>query len=448
MGSLGGSIPDFTQMTISLWFRVPQKDIDAAVAAFNANQVSSPPFLGIIPLLTFGPPANHLGWTSVTRNDVFPYTVTFWGWNVQPTCAFVLRDLTPNPVTEFGTQVKWMRNAAGDSQTEPSYIGIDCTGATPILKVNFQMGSRGQYSGVTFVATETPSSHGDYVCAAFGLPDVCLPAGEFRPDGVEVVAPIDHQIINHTIADYDSALFPDNELFTSGTALPTITADVWHHLLLSVDFSGSVSANGYDINNPPANLQGPLNSSVKLWIALDDQNLTALSTDRSPAMRPNNITTRSAFQISQQAVSPNSLNSAPFDTFKGYTTQSNGPQIPIPSYSFQPQACLGTPFGIPASSAWVNNIDTTQCAALQIFSGVTVDTTNTDARRAFITADGKPAKTGDATKFLASQPYAKLMSLADWQKGKNGLFTPTGDIDRFKPDAALNATGTAQVIED
>lgn len=448
MGYLEGTIPDFTQATISLWFRVPQKDLDAAAAAFNANQDTSPPFLGIVPILTFGPPANHLGWTSVTRNDVFPFTVTFLGWNVQPTCAFVLRDLPPNPRTEFGTQVTWMRNAAGDSQTEPSFIGIDCTGTTPILKVNFQMGSRGQYGGVTFVATEEPTSYHNYVCAAFGLPDVCLPAGEFRPDGTEVVAPIDHQIINHTIADYDFALFPDNELFTSGTALPTITADVWHHLLLSVDFSGPVLASGYDINSPPADLQGPLSSGVKMWVALDDQNLTTLSTDRSTAMGPNDIATRGAFQISQQAVDPNSLNSTPFDTFLGYTTQSVGPQIPIPSYSFQPQACLGTPFGIPASSQWVGNIDTTQCAALQIFSGVTVDTTNTDARRAFITADGKPAKTGDAMKFLATQPYAKLMSLADWQKGKNGLFTPTGDIDKFLPNAGLNATGTAQVIED
>jgi hypothetical protein len=91
-------------------------------------------------------------------------------------------------------------------------------------------------------------------------------------------------------------------------------------------------------------------------------------------------------------------------------------------------------------------------AELQIFTGVTLDTTLVTARRAFVDADGNPVDPEDAEEFMGKRPEILLHGSSDWIDGLNtgsigldnedkivpsGQFTPTGTILEYTPDPSL-----------
>ena len=99
-------------------------------------------------------------------------------------------------------------------------------------------------------------------------------------------------------------------------------------------------------------------------------------------------------------------------------------------------------------------------AELQIFSGVTLDTSIEANRRAFVGYDEegssrlKPVDPKQAEDLLGKKPDILLHGSTKWQQGKNtgslgidtvgeeipsGQFTPTGEIKKYTPDPSIEA---------
>jgi len=128
-------------------------------------------------------------------------------------------------------------------------------------------------------------------------------------------------------------------------------------------------------------------------------------------------------------------------TFPVPTYQCNGFSIPVAAH----------PIGIPASTSHLENNTGIQMAELQIWAGVTLDTSDTQLRRLFIDENKKPAPPSKAEKVLG-RPDILLHGNNNWQEGKNtgtsgmsvtgdlltaGQFTPVAGIEKFKPEPEL-----------
>jgi hypothetical protein len=107
------------------------------------------------------------------------------------------------------------------------------------------------------------------------------------------------------------------------------------------------------------------------------------------------------------------------------------------------------PLGIPASTYHVEHSTGIEMAELQIWANVTIDTSNADARRLFISEKIDPV-TGER-RYVPADPSRAAEVLGDpdvllhgsrnWINGKNtgvgGQFNPVGQIDPFKPEPEL-----------
>jgi hypothetical protein len=215
-------------------------------------------------------------------------------------------------------------------------------------------------------------------------------------------------------------------------------------VLLSFDVGGSLS-----IGSKPS-------STCKLWYAIDDidyrggRNLGPFR-DENDGLAENAILTDIIYRYSG------------FDEGGDPPLFSNH-YVPYPSGSYSPAPIPSGELGLPAASHYVEGIFRAEMAELQIFTGVTLDTSNEGNRRAFI-KDGKPvdptgteAQPAPAAKLLGKKPEVMLHGNSNWQSGYNtgslgieidgegtikklpsGQFTPVAGIEKFKPEPALTA---------
>lgn len=194
--------------------------------------------------------------------------------------------------------------------------------------------------------------------------------------------------------------------FAGGATDTVISADLWHHALISFDISGSQTATYV------AGVGSYASASTFSW-ALDD-------VSRPLAMAPN---AGAQWGIANNAIITQWL----LDGVGGSDTASfSGGYI----------ASNGNPIGIPASSAFVSNGQKVELAELQIFTGVTTDAAIEANRRAFIATDGTPANMYLAEALLGQAPNIKLTGSNNWKTGANTgslgtTFTPTGTITTY-----------------
>ena len=138
-----------------------------------------------------------------------------------------------------------------------------------------------------------------------------------------------------------------------------------------------------------------------------------------------------------------------------------------PEYEFTPEALptAGFPVCIPAGEKMVDYNQNIILAELQIWADQSLDVSDESNRRLFIKENDKgelvPASMRKAAEKLG-KPHVKLHGTSNWKKGYNtgtlgvriigegtpderkekieeGQFTPTGQIDRYKPDPKLEA---------
>ena len=245
-----------------------------------------------------------------------------------------------------------------------------------------------------------------------------------------------------------------------------MTADEWHHVLVSYDIGGSVTAEG-DQSATSGAFGKILRADPKMWLAFDDVNYTRehwgngviesggssgildllgpndLATDNSGAT----AATHAPFdQIGQEIAS-----FAPgINSHTGIVTRQDRVGYQKPTYSYSPGPVLASaaPLGIPAASRYADQVYHCEMAEFQVWTGVAIDTDDENYRRLFIGHDGQPVDPSEAAHVLG-QPVVLLHTSKKWIAGTNdgslgggaspsGDFTPTGTIKAYKPDPSLH----------
>jgi hypothetical protein len=298
-----------------------------------------------------------------------------------------------------GTLALMVMGERGSDGTAPTYIGLDCANdaSTATLIVNFASNQKGTVSGVSFEADTVA-----ILCAAG----------------------------------------------------PVISADVWHHALISVDFSSSMDSHGWGWDEDVSeDINDHFASVAHLYMALDDVNMvgTDLTGDTIFGYDDQNAVVSS--DCSSVANSIQSV--APFEP--GVPPHPDGP---IPSYSGTLTVPDGS-MGLPGNTEFVDDIYRVELAEFQMWTGVMLNTGSAANRRAFVDADGLPVApdgTEDdprapAEKLLGKKPDIILHGSSNWIAGLNtgasgvdadgnqiplGQFEPTGGIEAFTPDPSLH----------
>ena len=234
-------LPNFTKAVISLWFRVPQASVDAAKKSMGYDPET---MIGgaAIPLLTFGNITEGFSSGGVPAINSGSLTI-HTGHLVSG--AFV-EDYPTTSQTGVNSTMEGAEFYA-PVRLPPSAITVDCSGDAPCIFVNLQTPNRAHRTGMfAYFSNGTSSSDVYAVTSVTSFPPTDPPPDFMRRK--------DWIHIGDDITDFMLSGRP--EVFYGRSNVP-ITADVWHHLLISFDISRSIG-NGV--------------SGCKMWLALDDVN--------------------------------------------------------------------------------------------------------------------------------------------------------------------------------
>lgn len=471
MGDISDSvsnIADFKKAVISLWFIVPQESIDAAKASYDPNAypvnlgpngvpgTPMPQLNGIVPLFTFGKTFSAgitAGGTPMT--DSYTQRAYYlYHYTDPPACDLRHEDLTMNIDAAFG-----FPSVVGYYDTDQSFIGVDCTGDTPFIRVKLQTGDTPTASAM--YAYQTGVSAGlcevaNYICdtadcPGYGISSVPVDTVKFPSYSGYGSVPIPSSVweTSSTYSDFTSYVLNEPASFNIPIFDAVIVPGKWHHLLISFDIDGSMSATGsYDGGDRS------LSTSCHMWASLNDINCTRIGdADYSAGLATNQIASEGAifaYEASPDYRSERDANNGMITLLPGandwgmrsHTINNPG----TPAYSWTPSGVPinGSYVGFPASSLMTSKIRHCEMAEAQVFTDVAVDTGDVTMRRLFVGADGKPAKTSLPIAYFGKSPEISLTkSSKNWQRGKNlgttDQFNPTGNIKVYRPNPRIGA---------
>lgn len=405
----GASLPDMNKATISVWFRIP-------TAAIEARRAETPGFywdfdvmVGIIPILAFG---------DQQQGTVFI-------WETKKVGEDVYADISGPPLVfpVYGLVL----GDAHEAPMSPSWIGVYVGGPAfpqdpPILSMRLQSSDIATGTGLS-------ASTSGYIPPPTDSEPTPPPAGEF-------------------ISEDTSSATLAAPVWLGQESTTEVEPDHWHHLLISWDLQAGNSGHGIGLGGSMAD---GTTSSSKMWVAFDDKNKIEndLPAQWVDGAGPNDILCAQVGNVAGGSVLTQSVSVS----FSPGTIATRPIDIPAKStYDQQPSgAGEGT---IPATTEPVERIE---MAELQIFCGVALDTASASNRRAFVDADGKPAKPELAKELLGRKPDILLHGTNNWRAGKNtgslgvseatdgseelnsaGQFRKAGTIDPYKPDPSLH----------
>lgn len=386
-----GVVPDFAKIVLSLWFNIPAASIENAAAATGE-------FFGAkLPLVVFGAKEVETVYGS-TATDVLE-------WHSTP----------PGPGL---IQTVWDVSPSDELDLPPCYIALDCSGEEPTLEINIQTKTNpavtqarlyiGHIDGWADTDPEQPPA------------DVVPGNGAFPGNVGPLICDIP------TDASYVDSAQPALFRIRNNTA---ITPDVWHHVLLSFDLTDGASA--VQVTYPsdaPETTADQTSAWSKCYLAVDDVN-----------------------QVGEDGLGPNSWLDGGGDNdvvpwSPNYTdvfsVAGGGNSLLFFDWETGPATYdLVSPVvgeghvGVPTIADYDTENFRVRIADLQIFTGVSFDTSVEANRRVFIRSDGKPASPTLAAALLGKQPEVRFQTPSDWQGGNNrgtsGEFTPTGTITSF-----------------
>ena len=453
-----GGLPDFTKVVISLWFRVPQESIDAcATEAEKAKELErsgdysgvNALLSGIIPLVTFGVKGERRQAVPSTGKDITLGTfiqhimvLTDDGANWREEPAGYLTDPTGpgSPVVNF-IQSPSVPTLGAAIAMNPSCIGINCSTTPPTLYLNFETGKLPDVmSGFSVASAAGAPDLWTYTWPGWSFPDALALIPEYtgNPDGENPTytqnyfsIPRDWKVQATDFTDVSWLLHNSTASYGGGSGI-VVTPDQWHHVLVSVDV-----LNGSSVND------GVVAKASKMWVAFDDKNYTGttMSGSNPSGGGPNDVLASGAFAFIGMVHPPEDLG-APYS----YAASAN---------------IAGGGVGIPSFGDLSESVRKVQMAELQIFTGVTLDTSIEENRRAFINSKGQPVdeaygvakyrgiygpKSPNVTpsapvKLLGKRPdVAIVRSARNWISGfdfNKTSFRPQGKILPVRPDPVL-----------
>jgi hypothetical protein len=242
----------------------------------------------------------------------------------------------------------------------------------------------------------------------------------------------------------------------------TVTFDEWHHLLLSWDIRDGNASHG---RTHFVEGEKYIDETSLLYCAFDDVNKSG---DELPGIRTdemagqNETISYGTWAIEGQS----SLSGAPGEpsppTYSvEFKTGVKADGIYIPAtleYNLTYPPYSGAGPDNSTGNPTVRPVRRIEMAELQIFAGITLDTSLVINRRAFVDSHGDPVDPEVTEKMLGRRPDVLLHGTSDWQSGANtgstgtmrmtegdddkiipaGQFTPTALIEKFEPDPSLH----------
>lgn len=403
---------DMNKVVLSVWLRIPKVSADEIKAITPGFFWGYRVMLGVIPLISWGE-QKAVSATGIVSDDT----------------GYV--DVSGTPYVTAHTETRTIPQSM-------SYIGVQAGSdvGPPTLEVHIQTKDNPTATGLAFIYTGFTTDGVDHI-----FNDIF---NSSNPSNGKPV-PINFQYTGRTDVSYIYTDHPDylgNSAATSsgtGAGSPALTPDEWHHLLISWELLGHSNMGG----------------ASKMWCAIDDENQTGSDL---PAMNDSSY------------MAPNDHKAwVPYNWDRNDTVSAS---ISISSIPSDPSRIPG-----PASITYADGpggetasrepIVVVELAELQIFTGVTLDTSNEVARRAFIDfpADGenpnddpenkhgmKPVNPQKAEEFMGRRPDVLLHGNTNWQQGKNtgslgrdsegndietGQFRHVGTITTYKPEPEL-----------
>lgn len=387
--------PDTSKGVVSVWVFVPAETAEAAEEGFSGDGVDYEVFNGTIPLITWGD----------------QQTGTIYEWFFPP--VVVEDPADPENFGPYNLGNLSLVTGSHSNYRPPSYIGIKCEGGELSVQTNFQSS--------TFPSCANTS---------VSITDIHLN----EPSGPYTIG------LEATDASYTDEGTPT---FFGGTSLAAFTTDAWHHILISWDFTGgcSVMGTGTTSSDPGAPYGDYVTSDCKMWFSLDDENkhstdLPALWIGDNGGDADNNvIITELCASFSGEPLMI--IDSAPTDIEFGNPSVSESVDIPVSPISVPSSLAVNKPTDSVGGSTTVSPNLLIRMAEMQVFFGVTLDTSVEANRRAFITESGRPASPSLAADLLEQAPHVHFKTHTDFITGNNrgsaGDFTPTGTINPFSP---------------
>jgi hypothetical protein len=468
----------FSQAIISFWFRVPAESIAAAHAAYTGNKGNLD---GIVPLVVMGTEGTDDAPVIQVKEKFPSFISSGWqpvGYQYEQTTDYGDQDcsmhgagsvfvtithkfnlnvsLVPlGPFTTYTEVTNWQ--AAGEAEsTDPTCIGIDCTGNFPVLYVNFETAQKPSVSNYEFNKSIEPG------------PAQSAPTGQSYPVGTRVVAGCspsiglklpfwnvvetsdihDVPIPDGTVTGDPVTTYTDtSEMHLNATGAIysdqiRVAPDRWHHVLISVNLK-TVETHGGDWQGQLAPF---VDSAAELYVALDDKNYTGYNAFFQWAeTKPNEVITDGAYDVAGAG--------PPYGT-TGF---------PPANYTLASPTIPSGLVGIPATEKYANKVLMVEMAEFQMFVNRTIDTGDVAKRRWFI-APKIDKKTGQpvpgvlvpvdpavAAQEIGTEPRIVLHKTSNWKRGLNtgfgDNFTPIGRIERYEPDPSIKTTAVATELE-
>lgn len=438
MGFLQHSpIGSFRKAIFSFWFRVPSASIAAVVAQKVIDDALAypPPLSGVLPLITFGKKGS-LQPVNIVSGPTIPdaYYVHDFNWDGSD---YVEEEDAPEKHQSLFTSR--LGTAPPPYIKSPSFIGVDCSDADhPKLCFNFETAVAADRTNVNFIGTSSTSTDRyQYFMTTDGL----SPEPPNPPP----------QVIVANNSDVTSSA-PFTGTYVGRCSGANVTPDVWHHAIVAVDITAPCETTGLLITEDEGepsetrtSASDGVSSAGKVWVSFDDVNLTGENLyDLWPGgPDANALITYDARNVALQAnISGREFAivyqpSDPFwRKFPAVSQTINGKGEPTYSLDAPVAASVGA-LGIPAPSEFASRVQVVEMAHLQIFTGVSLNTSLEENRRLFVTAEGKPAAKNDAQIALEVPPVIRLTKSSEWKTGKNtgvaGGLARTGTISDYEP---------------
>lgn len=431
--TLPNGIPDFSKIVISFWFYCSSETMQKA----NDEGTS-------IDLLAFGDRPTVTSAVGAQGPDK-TYDIAWFDVDEGP---------FPQGYHATGeTGSGWLGNdtilgSTSESQTPPSMIYLDTTDTSLILNIRLQLSQNGDVAGGGFTTTIDATNTMNVVSSLFGIPeftDDYLGTGGYAPPPFHV-----DQVgtdISSDLGGKDSFNIGGSMAGVDGSRSCEVTPDAWHHVLFSVDLSGEMSSSGTLSTmtlipgdhpyNWAVDTEASITTGCKVWLAIDDENVFGqdLVTAILPEMGlgPNDLVSQSTAGTWHAGNDNDYITHNIFGHLEesksgfGVWEQSYKGYGVLPTYSLSDIEIKadGFPLGIPSTQDWgmdehPPSILKVSMAELQIFTGVTLDTTVEANRRLFITAKDKNGKQHPLNPTPITIPINKLADLSDpatWEPG-------------------------------
>jgi hypothetical protein len=363
------------------------------------------------------------GWGYPVFHGVIPLVT----WGPQQTPTITETERYDSGAINESAQIIYLERISGShtTPTNPSCIGVNVGGGEqkPYLAVHIQTGVHASASGLLYITT---GFTGTFVGINVTPPNVGYPIYNdivFTQEDVSFAITDTPEVLGNTFG---------------GPYSPEVKVDEWNHVLISWELVGG--------------------TGNKMWCAINDvdKNGSDLPAMNDPStMGPNEHASYTPYNFGDTG--PVSV------TFGPNSVPSNPVQTPGPLSANRATDDHG---GTEA----IQPIKNVELADLQIFTGVTLDTSSDANRRAFVDANGLPVPpaatavvvepgappsliVGGSIELLGKKPEIVLRGSGNWIGGRNtgtlgmssngvsipsGQFVPTGRIIRYTPDPQLS----------